>query len=248
MDSIFYIMLSVLIVSSISLIGVFTLSLGEKQIHKISNLFVGLATGALFGDVFIHILPEIYANQDMNFFSSIYILAGLIGFLVLEKVLHWRHCHIVDDKDHIHPVATMNIVGDSVHNLIDGALIAASYFVNPMVGISTTIAVILHEIPQEVGDFGVMIHKGISVKKALFLNFVSGLTALLGAVIVILIGNNIDGFIGILLAITSGGFVYIAGSDLIPELKHEEKIGHSIWQIIFILAGIGSMYLLLLLE
>ena len=204
--------------------------------------------GGLFGDAFIHLLPESFQELGTNLSVSLYVISGILIFFVLEKFLRWRHCHIPTSEEHMHPLATINLVGDAVHNLIDGMLVGASYMVSLPIGIATTLAVIMHEIPQEVGDFGVLIHGGLSVKKALTFNLLSALTAMLGAILAIVMGSEIEGFSLSLLPITAGGFLYIAGSDLIPELHHEVKASKSLLQFIMILLGVGVMALLIILE
>jgi len=149
---------------------------------------------------------------------------------------------------HIHPFAYMNLVGDALHNFIDGLVIAASYLVSIPVGIATTSAVLLHEIPQEIGDFGVMLHGGLSRTKALVLNFLTALTAVLGVIIGLLLNNFIDNIQLFVIPIAIGGFIYIAGSDLIPELHKETDIKRSIIQIITFILGVLIMLSLLLLE
>jgi zinc and cadmium transporter len=151
-------------------------------------------------------------------------------------------------KTHIHPFAIMNLVGDSVHNFIDGLILGASYLVNIPVGIATTIAIIFHEIPQEIGDFGVLIHGGFSKKRALFINFMTALTAVLGVVIALLLTRYIVDLTSYLIPFAAGSFIYIAGSDLIPELHKETKISKTLIQLLFFLLGIGIMLLLLIVE
>lgn len=142
----------------------------------------------------------------------------------------------------------MNFIGDGVHNAIDGMLIAGSFMLSPEIGITTTIAVILHEIPQEIGDFGVLLYSGIKAKKALLMNFASALFAIIGALIVLILGTKMENITQIIIPITAGGFIYIAGADLIPELHKEVKLSKSLIQFISILMGIGLMTLLLVLE
>ena len=154
----------------------------------------------------------------------------------------------VDNKEHAHPFAYTNLVGDGLHNFIDGLIIGASYIVSVPVGIATTIAVVLHEIPQEIGDFGVLIHAGFSKGKALALNFLSAVAAILGAVVALWLSGAVEGLEMVLIPLAAGGFIYIAGSDLIPELHKENHIVRSILQVISFIAGIGVMLLLLLLE
>ncbi|MEK6861534.1 MAG: ZIP family metal transporter, partial [Nanoarchaeota archaeon] len=173
---------------------------------------------------------------------------GIILSFLIEKVIHWRHCHIPTSKEHPHPFAYINLIGDSVHNFIDGLIIAASYLASIPVGIATTIAVLLHEIPQEIGDFGVLLHGGFTKKKALFFNFITALTAVLGAVVALIISQSIEQLTLFLIPLAAGGFIYIAGSDLIPELHKEVKLSKSIFQIISFILGILIMMSLLLLE
>lgn len=243
-----YSIVSVFLISLVSLIGVLALSLNRDRLAKLTLFLVSFAVGGLFGDAFIHLLPESFQELGTNLSVSLYVISGILIFFVLEKFLRWRHCHIPTSEEHMHPLATINLVGDAVHNLIDGMLVGASYMVSLPIGIATTLAVIMHEIPQEVGDFGVLIHGGLSVKKALALNFLSALTAMLGVILAIVLGSEIEGFSLSLLPITAGGFLYIAGSDLIPELHHEVKVLRSLLQFVMILLGVGVMALLILLE
>src|SRR3989344_1270030 len=178
-----YALVSVFIVSAVSLIGVITLSLNIEILKKVILYFVSFSVGALLGDVFIHLLPEIVEENGFGLNISMYILLGILVSFVMEKIIHWRHCHHPTAKKHPHPFAVMNLIGDFVHNFIDGLIIGASYIISIPVGIATTIAVVLHEIPQEIGDFGILIHGGFSKGKALFLNFVTALSSVLGAVI-----------------------------------------------------------------
>jgi zinc and cadmium transporter len=243
-----YALISVVIVSAISLVAVFFLALSEDAIRKLLLFMVSFAAGALFGDAFIHLLPESFTKLGTGLGTSLLILAGIMFFFILEKFIHWRHCHNMNYAEHTHPMVMVNLVGDSVHNLIDGTLIAASYAVSLPLGITTTLAVVFHEIPHEIGNFGVLVHGGLPVKKALFYNFLTALTAILGAVLALTLGPLVKGFTLALLPITAGGFIYIAGSDLIPELKHEVEISHSILQFFSLILGVGAMSLLILLE
>ncbi len=245
-----YTLVSVSIVSLISLVGVFLLSFDQKRLKKILLYLVSFAVGGLFGDALIHLIPESFEQLGSSLATSIYIIVGILLFFILEKFLHWQHCHIPTSKEHIHPVATINLVGDAFHNLMDGILIGASFLAGPHIGITTTIAVILHEIPQEIGDFGILIFKGLSIPKALMLNFLSGLTAILGAVISLTIGPHVAGYSAVLLPITAGGFLYIAGSDLIPELHHgsDVTVKMSVMQFVCIVLGVAVMALLTFIE
>lgn len=244
-----YIFLSVLIVSLISLIGVFTLSLGNNVLKKILLYLVSFAVGGLFGDALIHLIPESFEKISPAPIASFCVLGGILIFFVLEKFLRWQHCHIPASEEHVHPVVALNIVGDSFHNMIDGMLIAASFLAGVPIGITTTIAVILHEIPQEIGHFGILVHGGLPVRKALLLNFFSALTSFGGALIVLLIGSHAANLSVYLLPITAGGFLYIAGSDLIPELHHGHEVsaGSALGQFTCIILGIALMAVLLVM-
>jgi len=242
-----YSLLSVFFVSCISLIGLFTLSIKIETLRKILLYLVSFSVGGLLGDAFIHLLPE---SMKLNsaFFLSFYILSGIIISFIIEKFIHWRHCHIPTSIEHPHPFAIMNMIGDSVHNFIDGLIIGASYLTSLQVGIATTLAVIMHEIPQEIGDFSVLIHGGFSKNKALFLNFITALTAIAGTIISLFIGSYVGSLTNFLLPFAVGSFIYIASSDLIPELHKETKPLKSFIQLVSLIFGIAIMFLLIFLE
>ncbi|MFA7193447.1 MAG: ZIP family metal transporter [Candidatus Paceibacterota bacterium] len=246
-----YSLISVLIISLISLIGIFSLSVKESTIRKYVFVFVSLALGALLGDAFIHLIPEaIEETGDLNK-VSLFVIIGIFIFFILEKFLHWHH-HQTDSEKHIKPVGKMILISDGFHNFIDGVIIGASYLISVEVGIATTIAVLLHEIPQEIGDYGVLIHAGYTKSRALFLNFVSALISIVGVISVFLIGDTLEGILVWFLPIAAGGFIYIALSDLIPELHDHAEDKKDIWstliQIFVAIAGVGLMYGLLFLE
>jgi zinc and cadmium transporter len=236
----FYTFLSVIIVSLLSFVGALSLALNPEKLKKITMFFVSLSAGTLLGDSFFHLLPEAIEKSD-SFSLWFMVISGIIVFFVLEKIICWRHCHIPTSAEHPHHLGLMNLVGDGLHNLIDGIIIAGSFLINPALGVATTIAVIAHEIPQEIGDFGVLIHAGYSRRKALFLNFLSAITAILGAFIALLIGQQIENFSTFIIPFTAGGFIYIATADLIPELKKESHPLKSLGQLLAILVGLGIM-------
>ncbi|MBI2632567.1 ZIP family metal transporter [Candidatus Pacearchaeota archaeon] len=243
-----YSLVSVILVSLISFIGLVTLSIKTEKLKLALIYLISFSAGALLGDAFIHLVPEIMENGGYTLNSAIYILIGILIFFGLEKIIHWQHCHMPINKEHIHPFAYTNLVGDALHNFIDGLIIAASYMASIPVGLATTIAVILHEIPQEIGDFGVLLHGGFTKTKALAMNFLTALGALLGALVASWLGGLVSEIQKLLIPLAIGGFIYIAGSDLIPELHKETRIGRSIGQIISIILGIAIMAVLLLLE
>lgn len=210
---------------------------------------VSFSTGGLFGGAFIHLLPEI--TEQAGGFTiqiSFYVLAGILFSFVVEKFIHWRHCHHPDHihKD-VHSFAYMNLFGDAVHNFIDGLIIGASYLVNIPVGIATTVAVILHEIPQEIGDFGVLLHGGFTKKKAIIFNFLTALTAVVGTIIALIIGQYSEHLTIFLVPFAAGSFIYIAGADLIPELHKETDTKKSLGQLFALLLGILVLASMLLL-
>jgi zinc and cadmium transporter len=238
---------SVLAVSAVSFFGALTLALNAEHLKKILLYLVSFSAGAFFGDVFFHILPEV-SEGGFTLQISLWILVGILFSFAIEKVIRWRHCHHEPSEDHPHPVAIMNLIGDGVHNFVDGLIIGASYLVSIPVGIATTAAVVFHEIPQEIGDFGVLLHGGFSRGKALLFNFVTALTAILGAVLALLLAGQIEGLTLIILPFAAGNFLYIAGSDLIPELHDHVSVKSSLLQFMIFVLGIAAMALLLLLE
>lgn len=240
------ILLSVIGVSSISLSGVLLLLLHKKILEKILSVLISFSTGALLGDVFLHMFPEMSEEPTESMWMIV--LAGILMSFILEKFIHWHHCHASVCAEHRHPVGIMNLVGDVLHNALDGLLIAGSYFISIEVGIATTAAVILHEIPQEIGDIGVLLYSGYSKTKAVLFNLLTACSAILAAIIIIIIGSDTPSVPLILVPLAAGNFLYIAGSDLIPELHKETAIGKSTIQLLGLLGGIGCMAALLLLE
>jgi len=240
---IFYTLASVVLVSLFSLVGIVLLLLKERILSYVIILLVSFSSGSLFGDAFIHLLPETVAEHGFTVWVSIFILCGIAGSFVVEKIIHWRHVHYPEQAE-MEAFAYMNLLGDAVHNLLDGVVIAAAYAVDIRVGVATTIAILFHEIPQEMGDFGVLIQGGVSRKRALFFNFVTALTALAGAVVTILLINLVDQVIVFLIPFSAGTFIYIAGSDLIPQLHKEKAVRNSLLQLLFFSLGIAIMVFL----
>ncbi len=238
-EALFWAVLATLVVSLISFIGVVTLAFKEKLLNKIVMLLVGFSAGALIGGAFLHLIPE--ALEDgVGETIFLYVILGFVAFYILEKVLHWRHCH--KGKCEVHIFTYLNLIGDSVHNFLDGLVIAASFVVDFKIGIVTTLAVVAHEIPQEFGDFGVLIYGGFGKSKALFYNFLTGLTAVIGAIVGFFLSSAIEESIIYLLPLTAGGFIYIAASDLMPELRKESDVKKSLPPFLLFLAGIAFMW------
>lgn len=240
-----YSLLSVLLVSVISLAGVLTLAIKQGRLDKILIFFVSFAVGALFGDVFIHILPEAFRKAESPLMVSFGVIAGILLFFILEKFIYWRHCHSGVCDLHHQPVVWLNLIGDAVHNFIDGIIIGASYIVSIPIGLATTLAVVLHEIPQEIGDYAILVNGGLSRWKALGLNFCCALVAIFGTLLALVAGAHVQSFSDYALPLTAGGFIYLAGSDLIPELHREVRFSRSILQLLSIILGVMVMVLLL---
>jgi zinc and cadmium transporter len=236
-------LLSVLGVSVISLLGVVTLSWAPNRLHRITDLLVSFAIGALLGDAFLHLLPEAFDHGHRSSLAiSVSALIGIGAFFLLERLVRHRLYHLHEHQT-VRPVVWMNLVGDGLHNLVDGMLIGASWATGDVtLGTATTLAVVLHEIPQEIGDFGILVHGGLSVRKAIVLNLLSGLTAIVGAVGVLLLHEEVHSIEDFLVPFTAGCFIYIAAADLIPELQHEQvSFRTSIVQVALIAAGIAVM-------
>lgn len=255
-DAVIFTLAAVLAVSAISLIGVFFLAWRARDLSAFLLIFVGLAVGALLGDAFLHLIPESSAEIGTEA-ATFWVFVGLGIFFVLEKFLHWHHHHTAhsgdsssdcagceDEHHHIAPFGTLAIFSDALHNVIDGAIIAAGFLVSPAAGLATTLAVALHEIPQEIGDFGVLLHAGMSRARALIMNFASALSAFIGAGIVLALGGTQEAFVPILSALAAGGFIYIAMSDLIPELHKETRPRTSLIQLGAVVVGVMLVFTL----
>jgi zinc and cadmium transporter len=238
MNDLIPILVSVTTVSLISLTGIIFIGLKESLIKQLLMVLVGFSSGTLLGSAFLDLLPEaieVAANTITPFY---YVILGIVAFFAMEKFLHWRHCH--EEECPVHMFAYLNLIGDGIHNFIDGMIIAATFLVSFDLGFATTLAVIFHEIPQEIGDFGVLIYGGFSKKKALTYNFISALTAILGAITTYFLAY-LQSIEILLVPFAAGGFIYIAATDLMPELHKKSQIKVSIIQFITILLGIGLM-------
>jgi zinc and cadmium transporter len=231
---------SVFLVSLISLIGIVSLIIKEKLLQEILFYFVGFSAGALIGGAFLHVLPEALERSSSIFVFS-WVICGITLFFLMEKYFYWRHCH--DKNCQVHSFTYLNLVGDGFHNFFDGMIIAASFSVSIKVGVATTLAVICHEIPHELGNFAVLVYGGFSKFKALAFNFLTVLTAFVGALIGFFMTEKASHFSNFILPITAGGFIYIASSDLIPEIHKEERPKRSTLAFLAFLLGIIFMAL-----
>lgn len=244
--------LSIIGVSLISLVGAILFFVSKDKLKKVLPYLVSLSAGALIGDAALHLLPEAFADGESGTVVGASILGGFFIFLLLEHVLHWHHSHDGEEGVHDHGshIGALVSVADAVHNFIDGVIIAISFSLGIEVGFATTIAVVLHEVPQEIGDMGLMMYAGWSKAKAILFNFISACFAILGFVLVIVFEQSsvlIQVALPYLLAMAAGGFIYIAVADLIPELRRNHRQVFA-KHILVILGGIIAMALLLLLE
>jgi zinc and cadmium transporter len=231
------ILASVTVVSLISLIGILFVGVNDPIMKRLIFALLGFATGALMGGALLHMLPE--ALEEFGPSSFQYTVIGIVSFFVMEKFLYWRHCH--DGVCPVHSFVYLNLVGDGLHNLIDGMIIAASFLHSGELGLTATIAVILHEIPQELGDFGVLVYGGLSKARALLLNFISALTAVLGSLIAYYAAFYVQEAVFKLIPFAAGGFLYIAATDLMPELHKRSSPRDSFTQLFTVVAGISIM-------
>ena len=260
--AILYTLGSVILISVISLVGIFSLSMSKWVLNRCVSFLVALAIGALLGDAFIHLIPEAFEVSNNPTTVSVLVLLGIFAFFLIEKYFHWhhgshgsdvhheKHCDVPENETHkeIKPLGKLILVSDGIHNLVDGIVIGASYLISIEVGIATTIAVILHEIPQELGDFGVLIHSGYTRARALMINFFTALFAVIGAVFALVVGSASEAALVWILPIAAGSFIYIASSDLTPELHRDASTKDSFYQIIAMVLGALSMYLLIFFE
>lgn len=245
MDIFYQALLTSFLISSGSLVGIFTLSINERRLKSILLFLVSLSAGTLMGGAFLHLLPEAAEHlEPSQLFPTV--LFSFVFFFLMEKIFHWRHCH--HGHCDTHSFGVMNLVGDSIHNFIDGLIIAAAFISNPTLGFISSIAVALHEIPQEIGDFGVLLYAGYSRTKALLLNFVVAMTSLLGVFAGFALSSVAESALTYLIPFAAGGFLYISASDLMPEIRKESSLKKSLISFGIFTLGIAIMYATSLLE
>lgn len=241
MITLIYILLATILISLGSFVGSFTLSLNKKLLEKIVFYLVALSAGVLFGGAFLHLLPK--ASEQLAATPLFLILMiSYIFFLVIETFLHWHHCH--EPGCPKHSTGWMNLLGDSIHNFIDGLIIAAAFLSSPQLGIVATIAVAIHEIPQEISDFGVLIHSGFERTRALILNFGVALVVVAGGLVGFVLADRAEALIPWLLPFAAGGFLYVATSDLIPQIKQDQSLKKSLLNLGIFGGGILLMAIL----
>ena len=231
-------LIATLVVSLASLSGLPLIYLGLKRIAGFTSFLVAFAAGALMGGAFLHLLPEAAEKIDVLPVSWC-ILIGLVVFFVLERLLRWRHCH--EETCDVHPVGYLNLIGDCMHNLLDGAIIAAAFLQDTHLGLAVTVVILAHEVPQEIGDLGVLMHSGLTLPRAVILNLFVALTAILGTVVGYFFLASVEKLIPYVLAVSAGGFLYISACDLIPELHKERRQGRAWLALVLFILGIGLM-------
>lgn len=250
METLFFALLSTLIISLLAVVGLIIFIIKKDHLNQLLIYLISFSAGALFGNVFFHLIPEISEETGFNLNLGFFLIGGIIFTLILEKIIRWRHIHLLPEEKKIsaRPVALMNLWSDFFHNLLDGMAIISAYSLNFATGLATTLAVVFHEIPQEIGDFAVLVYGGLKAKKATILNFLTALSAILGVFLAYFFGQRADHFFFYLAAFVAGNFVYIAGSDLIPELHRETKISKGLIQVGAFGLGVVVMFLLTFLE
>ena len=251
--TILYVLGASTLVASISLISAFSLYVTDNKLKTWLPRLIAIAVGVLLGDAFLHLIPDaLEINNEAGGSVVMWTLVGIVAFFFIESVLCWRHDHDLDDLNDATNApasyAKMNLMGDGAHNFVDGVLITSSFLVSPTLGIATTIAIVLHEIPQEISDIAVLIHGGYSKKRAVLLNFLCALACIVGAAFTLLLSQLMELGLSAMLSFTAGGFIYIATSDLVPLLRSNKiKINFST-QFIGTIIGILSMQSILWFE
>lgn len=242
LQSTLYALTSVVIVSLISVIFAVPFLLKKKVSDKTLLFLLSVSVGVLLGTVFMKFIPEI-TGHGYHLETAVYILSGFLLFFIVEKMVHWRHSRKCQECDcghsHAYHLAPVNLIGDGIHNFIDGLVIAGSFAVDITLGIAATISIIFHEIPQEIADFGVLLYSGLSKKKALFFNFLSAATAIIGTIFGLILIGRLEGFEHFIIPFAAGNFIYIAASNLVPQLHRHCKMKDSILHILAIIMGIG---------
>lgn len=237
-----YALLSTFVVSAISLVGVLLFALKSDKLQKILLLLVSFSVGAMLGNSFFHLIPESYIHIENAKLTSWLILGGFMLFFIIEQQLHTHQVSNLSATSNVKPYGYLSLYADGIHNFTDGILIGASWIFTPELGLATTITIILHEIPQEISDFGILLKAGFSKRKALLYNFFVATSAILGTILALWFGHEVEHFSIYVLPIASGGFVYLAGTSLLPEVLKNTKKNSWIYYSLFVLLGLGLMY------
>ena len=266
----------IFIISLLSLIGVFMISVKEKTLDRLLFILIAFATGTILASALFDLIPEsIHHLEELNAEGMgialslvfTYIIIGFVAFFIIERFIYWFHGHahqiedkfvcyesMSEDKDiaisrkvDIKSFVFLNLIGDGLHNFLDGVIIMVAFLSGVTNGVVITLAVMFHELPQEIGDFGILVYGGLSKRKALLFNFLSALVALLGGLLALILSDMLEIFNLFFLAFSGGGFIYLASTELMPELMKEKDIKKSILQSLIFIGGIILIMLLILL-
>ncbi|WP_455363681.1 ZIP family metal transporter [[Eubacterium] cellulosolvens] len=252
MSGVLYAILGVAVVSALSLVGIVAISLREKTLDRILFFLLSFSAGSILGTACLDLLPEsveLFGESQLSV-AVAYITLGFLGFFFLERFIYWYHGHVhgyestVEEKMTVKRFVYLNLLGDGIHNLVDGMIITAAFLIAIPVGVTTTVAVIFHELPQEIGDFGVLVHGGFTRYRALLANFVTTLTAFGGVILSAYFAMHVEGFTAYLVALGAGGFIYLAASELIPEMQQEKNLGRSVGQFVIFILGLALIWVL----
>jgi len=249
LSSLLNIIIATFVVSLFSLVGIYALSLKEKKLHRILLVLVAFSAGSILGAAYFDLLPEAIELVEESI-VFIYITLGFILFFFLERFIYWYHGHgheadisaEIADRASTKGFAYLNLIGDGIHNFVDGMVIAASFLIGFSVGLATTVAVIFHELPQEMGDYGILVYGGFKRSRALLLNFVVALTVVLGGISAVFFIETVEALSGLLIAFSAGGFIYLSASELIPELHKEKSFKKSVVQFVMFILGIALIW------
>lgn len=243
-SALFSAFLASLFVSFVSLVGLFSVLLAKRLQIRLQFYFISFAAGAFLANSFLQLIPEAYEEIGDLSLVLILVLVGIVIFFLIEKFICWRHCHITNEPKHKHSLAYMNIFGDLIHNFLDGMAIGASFLISFFTGLKTTLSIVFHEVPQELSDFNILLYSGFSVKKAVIYNLLTAFSAVLGVIFLFTLAGRFEHLASYLLPVTAGGFIYIATSDLIPELHKSVSLKDSLLQLFLICLGIFVIILL----
>ena len=239
---------STFLISLLSLIGMFALSLHEETLHRIIRMLVSFSAGSIFGAFIFDLLPEAIEHvPESEVF--VYVAVGFIFFMIFERFIYWYHGHGHDaevetsrDEAPTKGFAYLNLVGDFIHNFIDGMIIAASFFVNFQLGIASSIAVAFHELPQEMGDFGILVYAGFKPRLSLIYNYIAAFAVVIGAVFASIFLETVEPLSGLLISFSAGAFMYLSASELVPEMNKEKNDVKAAFQVILFILGVILIY------
>lgn len=243
--TLFYIILSTFILSLIAFSGLIVLVFKESLLKKLILPLVAFSAGALLGGALLHLIPEALEKSTDYTVVLFFVIIGFSAFLLLEQFIHWHHCH-KPPSEHKSPVTYLILIADTVHNFIDGLAIGGAFIADIKLGFVTWFAIASHEIPQELGDFGILLHGGWKKKKALLFNFISGLSAILGGIVAYFFFSKLNIFW--VLSFAAGSFIYISSSDLIPEIKHKESLKENLVHFFLFILGVLMIWAVKLFE